>query len=879
MTSLLADLLGQHLHRAHTSVNRLAKLSGVPQRTIANWLNGVILKPRHWQDVVKIGAALHLSESEVNALLKAAGQPTVAQLRAKAATDTDRALIGNWQLSNANFPLPSPFQVIADLPTFVGRTGEIAAIRHALLNNGRATICSLQGMGGVGKTSLAAHLAYRLRGDFPDGVLWARLDTSDTLSILASFADAYGKDVSQYQDVESRATVVRHLLADKRVLLVLDNAQSSAEVRPLLPPTTGKPAVLLTSRHHLAVSDGWARLDVEPFAAQSGETLALFARFLGARRADTEQESLLEIGQLLGHLPLALAITAGKLAADPGMTAVAYAALLRQNDARLGELIREDRSVRLTFDASYAALPPDLQHFFIALGVFSGEDFSVEAAAAVAELSPSQAESHLQPLYRLSLVQEGRPGPEPLRVHRYRLHPLLRDYAREKQAAAPDLSERQYARMSRFYIQQAQLLKHQYAALSLEMDNILAVLVTAVTRQTSHWLIEGFIACADVLIERGLYPTLRRYGQLALPAARATHPERLASLLFPICRLEITAGNRAQAKLYAQEGLAQAQNSGQQELVAQFLMCLAQIEWFNGNQQNAQSYLAQCEPVARALKMEMLLLRMKHMQGMAALTQNNFSLAGQLLQEVLQMARAENQALFMINATIGLGLVAQRQGHFSEAATHYQAAIVLEEELFQTHSFTAFQLLGTNALAWGKTEAAEQHLQQALALAKQDEHLRGMAAVLRDAGDVAQARHDETESFRRWQEGLAYARQADLASLIAEILYRLGEWHYRHGDTAVAETTWCEALTHAQTIQSNELTAKTLFGLARISAANGQTHQALQTAHQSLALLESIGHHRAAEVQQWLAQLSAVVNGEIRFPSSFLIHPLCDTIE
>jgi tetratricopeptide (TPR) repeat protein/transcriptional regulator with XRE-family HTH domain len=857
MTTTLAELLGQHVHRAHSSVNRLAKLSGVPQRTIANWLNGVILKPRHWQDVVRIAAVLHLSETETNALLQSAGQPLLSQLRAKAATEADRALLAHFQSPVLSIS-QSPFQAIADLPTFVGRTRELDAAKRALLHDGRAAICGLKGMGGVGKTSLAAHLAYQLRHHFPDGILWARLDTSDTLSILAAFADAYGKDISQHQDIDSRAAVVRALLADKRVLLVLDNAQSSAEIRPLLPPTTGKPAVLITSRHHLEVSDGWARLDVEPFAAHSGDTLALFTRFLGHSRTETERETLLEIGQLLGHLPLALAITAGKLADAPEMTAATYAALLRQNETRLSQLTREDRSIRLSFDASYALLPPELQQFFAALGVFSGEDFSPEAAAYVAEISPEQAENWLQQLYRLSLVQEGRHGPQPLPVRRYRLHPLLRDYAREKLAASPDEGQNGYNRMSHFYIQQLSSLKNQYAALSLEMDNILAVLATAVTRQTSHWLIEGFIVSADILMERGLYPTLRYYGQLALPAARATHPDRLAALLFPICRLEMTAGNRAQARLYAEEGLAQAQNRGNRDLVAQFLLCLAQIEWFNGDQQEAQRYLAQCEPVAREMKMQLLLLRIKHMQSTAALTQNNFSLAGQLLQEVLQIAHAENQAIFMINGTIGLGLVAQRQGHFPEAATHYQAAITLEEDLFQTRSFTAFQLLGTNALAWGQYEAAEQHLQEALALAKQDEHLRGMAAVLRDAGDVAQARGNEAETFRRWSQALHYAQQAGLDSLLSEILCRLGEWHFRHGETAVAETTWRDALNHAQTIQSNEQTAKAQFGLARVSAANGQTQQALQTARQSLSLFESIGHRRTAEVRQWLAQLEVI---------------------
>ena len=97
MTPTLADLLGQHLHHTHTSVNRLAKLSGVPQRTIANWLNGTILKPRHWQDLVQVAVALHLTLGETDALLQIAGHPIVAQLHLRAVTDTDRQLLATVQ--------------------------------------------------------------------------------------------------------------------------------------------------------------------------------------------------------------------------------------------------------------------------------------------------------------------------------------------------------------------------------------------------------------------------------------------------------------------------------------------------------------------------------------------------------------------------------------------------------------------------------------------------------------------------------------------------------------------------------------------------------------------------------------------------------------
>lgn len=199
--SPLADLLGKHLHRTHTSVNRLAKLSGVPQRTLANWLNGNIRKPHQWQTLLKVALALHLPEPETNALLQSAGHPPLAELRAQAHPPSDLTLLAQYPITNFQPPITdqrspithSPFQVIADLPTFVGRENELETVKRAVLDGGCAAICGLRGMGGVGKTALAAHLAYQLREQFPDGILWARLDTSDPLSILGAFADEIGR--------------------------------------------------------------------------------------------------------------------------------------------------------------------------------------------------------------------------------------------------------------------------------------------------------------------------------------------------------------------------------------------------------------------------------------------------------------------------------------------------------------------------------------------------------------------------------------------------------------------------------------------------------------------------------------------------------------
>jgi hypothetical protein len=207
------------------SAGRLAQLSAVPKQTVVSWLQGRVRKPHRWQDVARVAAALHLNEANATALLSSAGHRSIGELRQLAGSEAEQALLAPWPEET-----PTPFQAIADLAHFVGREEELASLEKALLEGQSVTITSLEGMGGVGKTSLAAHLAHRLRPHFPDGILWARLDTSDPLSILSTFAATYGRDVSDYPDLESRSCVVRELLAEKRALLVLDNAERDEQV-------------------------------------------------------------------------------------------------------------------------------------------------------------------------------------------------------------------------------------------------------------------------------------------------------------------------------------------------------------------------------------------------------------------------------------------------------------------------------------------------------------------------------------------------------------------------------------------------------------------------------------------------------------------------
>jgi hypothetical protein len=225
----------------------------------------------------------------------------------------------------------APFQVPTDLPRFVGRLPELEAFRAALSAAGpeRARPYCLAGMGGIGKTSLAVHIAHSLRDQFPDGVLWAHVSTSEPLAILDSWARAYQCDYSGLPDLESRAAALRALLADKGVLIILDDVWDAARARSLL---VGGPAatVLLTGRDMDVAQALDAQIVALPvFAAE--ESQQLLARIVGQARVMAEASAADQICQLLGHLPLAL-----DPARDGGAHSRAAAAAGRAKDRRPG---------------------------------------------------------------------------------------------------------------------------------------------------------------------------------------------------------------------------------------------------------------------------------------------------------------------------------------------------------------------------------------------------------------------------------------------------------------------------------------------------------------------------------------------------------------
>jgi DNA-binding SARP family transcriptional activator/Tfp pilus assembly protein PilF len=354
-------------------------------------------------------------------------------------------------------PHAVPSQLPADVAAFTGRVADLARLDQ-LLSDGQAepsvVISTITGTAGVGKTALAIHWAHRVRERFTDGQLYINLRGYDTgpplkpIEALGRFLRALGVQPEKVpSDVDEAASLYRTLLTERRVLVLLDNAVSAEQLRPLLPGSATSLA-LVTSREALTglvARDGAKRLALD--ALVETEAQALLVRILGADQVAAEPREASELCRLCGYLPLALRIAAANLAGGGGSIA-RYVADLSAGD-RLAALEvggDEQAAVRAAFGRSYAALPDPAQRMFRLLALAPGPDADLHAAAALAGTTTGRARPLLDRLVSAHLVDERRPG-------RFSYHDLLRLYATD----LVDATDRRAAleRLLDFYVQTA----------------------------------------------------------------------------------------------------------------------------------------------------------------------------------------------------------------------------------------------------------------------------------------------------------------------------------------------------------------------------------------------------------------------------------------
>ncbi len=337
----------------------------------------------------------------------------------------------------------APAQLPSAVADFTGRDGDLEQLRAAVSEarrgeNPAVAVAVVAGAPGLGKSALAIHAAHALRPEFPDGQLYVSLlggseQPVASEDVLARFLRDLGVDGTRVPlDAEERAALYRTRLAERQMLIVLDDARDAAQVRPLL-PGTGSCSVIVTSRHKLSDLVGSHLIDLD--VLDDTESAELFNRVVGSDRAKAEPDAARDVLAVCAGLPLAIRIAGARLAARRNWSVSTLAGRLADQRRRMDEFKAGDLAVRACFQVSFDALPRsmtggdlDPAHAFRMLGVWQGPSIELHAAAALIGASEEHVADVLEVLIDAHLLEC--PAPD-----RYRLHDLLRAYAAERAEA------------------------------------------------------------------------------------------------------------------------------------------------------------------------------------------------------------------------------------------------------------------------------------------------------------------------------------------------------------------------------------------------------------------------------------------------------------
>ncbi|WP_231607900.1 AfsR/SARP family transcriptional regulator [Streptacidiphilus albus] len=350
---------------------------------------------------------------------------------------------------------PRPAQLPPDDAHFTGREAAVEALCAALAEAapGRVAlrIGAVTGMGGAGKTALAVHVAHRVKQFFPAGQLYADLRGEDgpvsSEAVVTSFLLALGTAAGALPDgLAAKSALFRSLIDGRRLLVVLDNAFDSAQIRPLLPGASDC-AVLVTSRAQLAGLPGVRQIGLTGFTPCEGRSL--LERIIGADRLAGQSTATPELVAACGFLPLAVRIVASRLAARPDWTVRAMVDRLGDERRRIDELRVGDLAVRATFELGYRQLSGLQARAFRLVASVDCQDLGISAAAALLGLDEHRADQVLESLADVAMLESSAAG-------RYRPHDLLRAFARRKSEAghAPEAAAGR-TRLLRFLLAKA----------------------------------------------------------------------------------------------------------------------------------------------------------------------------------------------------------------------------------------------------------------------------------------------------------------------------------------------------------------------------------------------------------------------------------------
>jgi tetratricopeptide (TPR) repeat protein len=669
-----------------------------------------------------------------------------------------------------------------DIGSFTGREQQLRELMDGVSGAGGVVgIHAIGGMAGVGKTAFAVHAAHKLAGRFPAGQIFLPLhghtpgqQPIDPAGALASLLVTAGVPAGQIPEgLEARTALWRDRLAERQLLLVLDDAASSEQVRPLLPGAGGS-LVLITSRRHLSALDDATAISLDTLPAD--EAAALLARLAGRPGLSASDPAVGEITRLCGYLPLAIGMVARQLHHHPAWSAAGRAAELAAARDRLELMATENVSVAVAFDLSYANLTAEQQRLFRRLGLHPGGELDAYAAAALDGTGLAAARRGLEDLYDHYLLGESAQG-------RYRMHDLIREHARA-------LAERE------------DLDRDEAVARLLDYYQRAAALADAlITRQTRPGP-----ASADVTIPAVVAAPAGR--EQALAWTRAERPNLLACLdhaaatgqrtrvigltagLAGLLRLE---GPWTEAVTRHTAAIQAARHLGDRLSEANALTDLGDVRRLTGDYPAVVQVLERALGIYRDLGDRLGQANALTGLGDVRRMTSDYPAAAQALEEALDLYRDLGDRLGQAHALHYIGDV-WRLTDFPGAVPAQEQALDIYRELGdRLGQAQALNFLGA-VLARRDSEAAAQAMEEALDLYRDLGDRLGQAHALNFLGDVRRATGDYPAAAEALDQALDISRDLGARLAGANALLYLGRVRRLTGDYPAAAEALDQAL-------------------------------------------------------------------------------------